>query len=520
MGEEFIRFYKTKLQKEYKTAFFSTFVIAILIHLYKFVNTLPNHDSVYFYYGDMNVLGSGRWALSLAGGISSYYDLPWVIGLLTCLYMALTVVVIVALFKMKNPVLIGLTGALIAAAPTTTETMFYLFTADAYMLAMLLSALAVYFARIEETHKGSRILSCVCVCISCGIYQAYLSFALVLSLCYFMDVLLQNKHSKQACFKWVWQQVLIYGAALAAYYGLWKLIMFISGTEPNAYQGISEVGKISVGLLVNGAVKSVVTTIRYFLQWNVLEHGIGLYSILCILFLLVMAGGLVVSSVRSGLLKRKWAVVLFVLCVAAIVPFACIWHFVSASLEYRVIMLQSYTLLFVLTALVYERWMKPVAKNLVCLFLMLVVFNNALMANICYFYMNLCYERTYAESVEMMMEIHDLQDEYEFDKIAVVGNKFPEVMMENADPETGKMTNSGKIHLLSYSIERTLFFDSEHVTRFLQANYGLDLEVVPIGQRNEILLTPEVQAMGCWPAGDSIAVLGDTLVIKLFDRVE
>lgn len=520
MGEEMIHFYRTKVPKEYKTAFFSAFIIGILVHLYKFANTLPNHDSIYFYYGDMNVLGSGRWALSLAGGISSFYDLPWIIGLLTCFYIALTTVVIVALFKMKNPVLIGLTGAFLAASPATTETIFYLFTADAYMLAMLLAALAVYFARIEEVHRDSRILSCVCICISCGIYQAYLSFALLLALCYFMDVLLQNKHSKQACIKWVWQQVLIYGASLAVYYGLWKLIMFISGTVPNSYQGISEVGKITPGLLVNGAVKAIVSTIRYFLQWNVLEHGFGLYSILSILFLLVMSGGLLIACIRSDLLKRKWAVVLFALCLAAIVPFACIWHFVSSSVEYRAIMLQSYTLLFVLTALVYEKWTKPVAKNMVCLLMMLIVFNNALMANICYFYMNLCYERSYAESVEMMMEIHHLQSEHEFDKIAVVGNKFPEVLMDNVDPATGKMTNSGKIHLLSNALEKTLFFDSEHVTRFLQANFGLDLEVVSVDQRNKLLATTEVQMMSCWPAGGSVTVLGDTLVIKLSERFE
>jgi hypothetical protein len=39
MGEVFLRFYKQKLKKEWKTAFFSTFIVALLVHLYKFVNT-------------------------------------------------------------------------------------------------------------------------------------------------------------------------------------------------------------------------------------------------------------------------------------------------------------------------------------------------------------------------------------------------------------------------------------------------------------------------------------------------
>ena len=197
MGEGLLLFYRTKLKKEYKFAFFATFLIAILIHLYKFANTLPNHDSVYNYYSDQNILGSGRWALSMACGISSYYDLPWVIGLISCVFIALTVVVIVALFKMKNPVLIGLTGALIASSPATTETFFFLFTADGYMISMFLAALAVYWTRIEESRKSRWIFSGICICVSCGIYQAYVSFALVLAVCYFMDALLDNRHSKE-----------------------------------------------------------------------------------------------------------------------------------------------------------------------------------------------------------------------------------------------------------------------------------------------------------------------------------
>lgn len=520
MGEGLLQYYQTKLKKEYKTAFFSTFIITLLIHLYKFANTLPNHDSVYNYYSDQNVLGSGRWALSLACGISSYWDLPWVNALLSCVFIALTVVVIVALFKIKNPVLIGLIGSLIAAAPATTETFFFLFTADGYMIAMLLAALAVYFSRIDENRLSRWILSGVCVCISCGIYQAYVSFALLLAICYFIDDLLQSNHCKQECIKWVLRQAIIYITSLAAYYVIWKLCMHFSGITANNYQGISEVGKISVGLLINGLISSIKTTILYFLQWDVLAHGFTLYSVLSIVFIIVMAIGLFIAIFKSRILNRKWAVLLLALCLMAIIPFACIWHFTSDSVGYRAMMLQSLTLLFALTALLYERWAKPVAKNAIAVFLLVVVFNNALMANISYFLLNLCYERTYADGVEMMSEIHDLQDEYDFDKIAVVGTRIYEVQHENIDPETGKTQITGKIHMLSGLLETSLLYDSDHTTKFLDATFGLSLESLNRTQRNDLLHTEEVQAMGCWPAGDSIVVIDDILVIKLSDRGE
>ena len=167
MGLDLLSFLKTKVSRDQKYAFTSTFFISLLIHLYKFVNTLPNPDSLYCYYSDQNILGSGRWALSLACGFSSYFDLPWIIGLVSCVFIALTVAVIVTIFKVENPVLITLIGGLLAASPSTTETFFYQFTADGYMIAMFLAALAVYLSRIDEERKVNCVLSGVCVCVSC-----------------------------------------------------------------------------------------------------------------------------------------------------------------------------------------------------------------------------------------------------------------------------------------------------------------------------------------------------------------
>ena len=74
--------------------------------------------------------------------------------------------------------------------------------------------------------------------------------------------------------------------------------------------------------------------------------------------------------------------------------------------------------------------------------------------------------------------------------------------------------------MLSGLLETSLLYDSEHTTKFLDATFGLSLESLNRTQRNDLLHTEEVQAMGCWPAGDSIAVIDNILVIKLSDRGE
>ena len=517
MGLDLLSFLKKKVSKEQKIAFIGTFLISLLIHLYKFTNTLPNHDSLYNYYSDQNVLGSGRWALSIACGMTSYFDLPWVIGVFSCLFIALTVAVIVALLKVENPVLIALIGGLLAASPATTETFFFLFTADGYMIAMFLAALAVYLSRIDENRILCWLLSGVCICISCGIYQAYVSFALILAICYFMYELFQNNHKQKEYYSWIGRQVCIFACSLAAYYLIWKLSMHLSGTSANDYQGISEVGTISLGLLLNGVVSSIKTFVLYFLQWNVLEHGFTLYSVLNLLFALVFLGGLVIAIKESKILSRRWAFFLVMLCLIAIVPFACIWHFVSSSVGYRALMLQSLTILFVFAALMFERWSKKYLKNIAGAFLLVIVLNNALMANISYFYMNFCYERTYADGLEMILEIHDMQNMHEVDKIAVIGNRLAEVQWEIVDAVSGGVSPAGKIHMLSGLIETNLLIDHEHTVPFLNATYGLELTSATKVEQELLAQTEIVANMPCWPAEGSMCVIDGTLIIKLAD---
>lgn len=518
MGEGVLKYYKTKIRKEYKIAFYSTLIVALLVHIYKFTNTLPNHDSLYNYYSTQNIIGSGRWALSLACGISSYWDLPWVNGLLSCIFIAMTVVVIVALFKLNNPVLIILTGALLAASPSTTETLFFLYTADGYFIAMLLAAIAVYYSKIGENRVFRLFLSGLCICVSCGIYQAYVSFALVLALCHLIDNLLLGNYEKKDYLKWVIRQVIIYSLSLAAYFVIWKVCLYFSGEAANDYLGISEVGRIDLHMILGGFAHSVETTNAYFLQWNVMKYGFTLYSFLCIIFIVIMLTGLMLAFVKSKIVKRKWAVVLFIMALLAIIPFSCIWHFTSRSLKYENRMLQCMTLLFILTAMLFERWARPLFKNAVCLFLLLTIFNNALMANISYYYMNLTYERTYAEAVEMMMKIHDLQDEYDIKNLAVVGNRAAEVQWEYLDPNTGRIAPVGKIYLFSGRLKTNLFIDSELTVRFLQNTLGLGLKSVTKEKIAELSESSEVQAMRCWPRRDSMKVIKDVLVIKLSDE--
>ena len=123
-------FYKMmdKISNDEKFAVIISVIIGLLCHIYKIVNYLPNHDSIYNYYNSQNVIGSGRWFLSIACGFSSYYDLPWITGFLSILFISFTVAILVRVFSIENRFLISLVSGLLVCSPSITETLFFGFT--------------------------------------------------------------------------------------------------------------------------------------------------------------------------------------------------------------------------------------------------------------------------------------------------------------------------------------------------------------------------------------------------------
>lgn len=170
-------------------------MIGLLVHIFKFTNVLPNADALYNFYSSQNMVASGRWLLAAACSLGSWFDFPWVNGMLSLFFMGLTAAVIMDVFTMKNPCLIILSSGLLVSFPAITATMSYEFTADGYMLSMLLAAVSVALTRmryLERCNWKNMVLSGLCICLSCGIYQAYVSFAFVLAVCYFMTELLDH----------------------------------------------------------------------------------------------------------------------------------------------------------------------------------------------------------------------------------------------------------------------------------------------------------------------------------------
>ena len=502
MGTELISFYKEKIKQSWKTAFFVTFAFCLLIHIYKFTNTLPNHDSYYNVYSTQDITGSGRWFLQYACGISSYFDLPWLNGLLCAVYLGLTAVVITEIFRITNPVVIALSGILLVASPCTTETLFFGYTADGYLLGLLLSALAAALSCYGNNWKRN-VISGVCLCLSLAIYQAYLSFAAVLCICYLICRLLNNDITLKDAWKWIGRHVLIYVCTMVGYYIVWKLLLFAKGLNAAEYQGISDVGRITLSTIANGAVNSIRNLLLFFVEWNILEHPITLYAALNLVFLLGFIFILVTALVKSGMIRKPAIMAMILLCLAACVPVISIWYFTSDSVLYRPMMMHGVCVLYIWAMILFDKWAGVRLSTLFGLFMAVVVFNFSIMANIAYFYLDECNERTYYIGSQIMEQIEEVQEEHDgIEFIAFIGHRGDKVYLTSE-------SHIDSIHLFTAMLEKDLLYDHSHAYLYLKDTFDLDIpEASP-----EIIAKLEARDM--WPTDDTIHVIDNVLVIRL-----
>ncbi len=499
-----------RIKPNWKTAFFAVIIIGLAAHMYKFTNTLLNHDSLFSIYSKMNMTSSGRWFLLPACGLSSYYDLPWLNGLLSLVYAGLTAAVIADIFDIKERHVLILMGGLLISFPSITNTFFYEFTADGYMLSMLLAALTVRFSMIGDKNKIHLAVAILCICFSCGIYQAYLSFALLLALAHFMWELLNGRHENKEYYRWILRQVLVYAVGMLSYYAIWKLSLHYGGSTAGSYLGLDSLGRenAGIGALIAGGIKSTARGLaNFFLGRNVFQYGWTMYAVLNLVFLTLSAAVLITSVIKEKLYKRPALFVLFLLCIAAVPFFAFIWNFVRVSGSYHLVMLQSLCVIYIFSLILSQKYLKKAPRALAAALFAVIVFRFTVQANVCYFEMDKSAERTRTMATEIVTRVHEL-DEGNVEKFAIVGGE--EVSLAALNQE-----KTGEIMVNAHQITDNLIFDHPHGGAYLTEISGIGYPAVSESELGELESSPQVLDMPTWPHKGSVAVIDNVAVIKL-----
>ncbi len=509
MPEKFLMKIWNRLRNnmEIKWAVGSTFIVGLIAHMYKFTNHIPNWDSLMdYYYPTHNMIFQGRQFQFLPAAFRAFKDIPWIIGLLSLLYLSMIVLLMVKLFEIHGRLPIAMISALVVVSPPVTSTLGYMFTADCYFFAGLLAVLAVY---VSKEFRYGWLPGAVLLGMGIGIYQAYLSLAMVLILFLLVrDIILAGEEKFGRA---LYQQYLKYlgmGVLSLLFYKVSLEIMCrVERIELVNHHGLGSIHFPSLSEFLQAIKQSIIDTIYYYVGSL---SKLNLYGISSLVSLLILGIFLVMLVYKKKV--YKYGSHLFLAAVSLLlIPCAChCFYFVTNEVEYYALMQFPLVLSFGFLFWEYEQvdTKHAIGQWGVVLSTVILIYVLIVSANVAYRVQTLSYEKTYAMMDRVVARMEELPNYQDAEKLAVIGNL----------PGTDIYAYGTAPALAGYA-DSYLVSHQKHVVSMLDEYYGVKLEGVSDEIKEELMSLQEVGDMPVWPNNGSVTQVNDIIVVRFSEEM-
>ena len=501
-----------------KQAFWGALITGLCCHLYILTNMLPNHDWQHNFDVPQRWPSYGRWALEYACAPSSNAILPWLDGLLALLLIALSAVFVVDLLELDRPVFAALAGGCMAAFPAVASTFTYIYTADGYMIALLLAVLAAWCCLRWRKWFWGCIPAALMMGTSMGIYQSYASVALLLFCMFLVLGLLRNMTPLKELIGNVMRMALTSGLGFTFYYVMMRLALAESGQSLSLYQGIDCLNNdfhLADGGLMH-QIHLLINARHYGLKFLTDELPFlgggtwgaklvwGMYLLLAVLFIALFI-------VKKQ--WKKWYAPLVQRGVLLIFPLGVNYvQVVSPEINYHLLMHYSAVMVFIAVlcfaqllcddenTLLLVRRLSNLLPPILCVCLL---FHWGVISNVGYTNMQYKYERSYSNMVRLADRMEQCEGYYPGIPVWFNDTEW------HGDHGTSVGDQTGMTGMVGVRQ-----FDSLHYRNFMRYLIGLDLNLADYTKVEPILSMPEFIEMPVWPASGSVQVLNGVLVVK------
>ena len=494
---------------QWKICFFSAITIGLLAHLYKITNWLPNWDSLVFRYDSQNMVSLGRWFLPVICSFSSFYDLPFLNGILAILFHALGAVLVCKILKVEKPISAFLIGGVIVSFPTVTSVMMYNYVVDAYGFAFLLSVLA---ALLLTDEKPRPIGASVLIALSAGIYQAYITVTIMLILLKLIDEIIYHDAGFRPILKRSLISLLSGILGVVLYAVTLVLALRITDAELLEYQGISSTASLSGFNLAASLYTVKETFTNCFFDWS---KGTNAYLILnttVMAFTLLHYGKYIV---KNKVYKRPATLLLLLVLCIALVLGSCALAFINAEVDYHNLMLMGCSIFYLFFLALYERGtdspkITAAKRWAVLLIASAIICNQIVIANVSYHKAQLAYEKSYGVIIRIADRIEQNPETEACTKLLVVGAlENSEQYSVNLTPNITGITDGYIIRADDETVGQSVLCSA------LNDYCGKNYDFVSGKYRDAMLEKEEIRSMKKWPAKESVAVIDNVIVIKL-----
>lgn len=490
----------------------SSLIWGILAYMFAFTNKLVNHDEVGQLFGKGATVSSGRWGLGALDSIFPNYSMPWIYGLLTLVFLALGVCLIVRLFHVENKLLQVLLSGCITVFPSVIGLFGYMFTSSAYGLSFFLCILALWLLTREQ--KLCWLLALGFQVASLSIYQSYISITASLLVLLLIRELLTGEDVAAVLKKGIGYVVFLI-LSLAVYYGATQVILKLKDISFNDYAADSIA--LSLSGILEGIRLAYGNFFRFFSQGlhSLVPTAASrvLHTLLLLLLLPLMcflaAGQKKQSLARYGLLAL----------LAMLLPLAinCMYLITSED-SIHTLVLYSFTSVYVLAAMVMDlalpqvltrkltELLRRLALDGMAVLLAGILIINIYVANESYLNLYLRYENAYSFFTSLTTQIQSMPEFTEGTQIAVIGEwQSPEFYDEQFSVNSALTGTKG-------------FLPSDYTyPDFLNYYIGFPAECVSAEEAEALRQTEAFRNMATYPYYGSIDVIDGVIVVKLSD---
>ncbi len=545
---EFLENSKLKISSRAKTAFIACFVIGLITHMTVMVGDFPNHDGLASLYFDQNMITSGRWFLGTACGISSYFALPWLIGILSILYLSVSAAITAEVLELKGRLSSALVGAIMAAFPALASTFAYVFTMDGYMLGMLFGILAVF---VTKKFRFGWIAGAVLLAFSMGTYQAYLP--VVILLCMYAAVLRITKcggegrkskdtkknsgttgiekgsrDSVKAKFFDVLHFLYMGIGGGALYFLILQVMLKIQGKVLDTYQGINSLegaGSTAAGAgattniaeaASGGLLHKIAAMYRDFAAFTLKSDILApnAFAWIAIGLLALAAAVLLVREiVRKKWYKSIWLYIIALLVIIVLPLASNIIMIISSDITYHALMRYQWVmfpvcLLGMIDAMTAKtNKISAVSTWIAFICATVLILCYTVTDNIGYSNLQKKYERTYAYCVRLLDRIEQTPGYYPGIPVAMIG-----VVSEDQYPKadlTGGVTDN----LIGLSGDYLLYKNTDYEL-FIKNYLGSSLNMITGDEIARIYNSEEYILMDSFPAESSVKLVDGVIYVK------
>jgi len=479
-----------------KAPLLSALLFSLAAYMFVFTNKLLNLDEVAGLFGKGETLSSGRWALWLSSFIFPDYSMPWINGLLCVMMLSVSAAIITAVLKIENPVYQVLFAGLFVTFPSQIITFSYMFTCAPYALAVLMAVLSVYL-----TLKGGSvnyIFAAIFLCLSLGIYQAYITVTASLYVVYFIREVMYTDLSVREILKKGALCIANMLLALVLYFIINKLVMRFAVTEYNSYASAA----------MNSEIKSLLSGLRvaftaffgYFYKGYYhlapTKFSMALH-IVCLAVSVIMSVMWIVKSRDKG---RK----ILLAALLAVFPISVNCIYIISSQRHTLMLLgfsSVYLLMICIAGAVKENKLKKVLT--VCLALALVC--NIFYSNRIYLKMKLEYEEAYSFYSTLISRVKSTEG-YDADTMLIINGDADE---KNLVYKSNEIDTSDIVGLMEGLLNIYSRYD------FIKYYVGYDYNPIDWDGWAELDAMDEVNKMPLYPFDGSVRKFGDYMVVHL-----